>query len=77
MADRALALRPRVLPAQDRGRLLDASQVAEHPEICNGRFSPKWVIQRMRSVGRKPGREWLFYEADAKAWWQNFYDNSR
>jgi hypothetical protein len=60
----------------DRGALLSAPEVAEL--ICQAKFSARWVIERMGpTIGLKPGREWLFYEADARKWWTRFLEAKR
>lgn len=64
----ALTLAPRAsavtLPA-DRGRKMNAAEVAD--EIWNRKVSAKWVLQHMRHIGFRAGREVLFYEAEARA----------
>lgn len=49
------------------GRIMNAQQVAE--EICGGHVSAKYVIKHLRDVGSKPGKEWLWYEQDARDAW--------
>lgn len=60
----------------DNGCTLTAPGVAEL--ICEGRFSAKWVIQKMGpAIGTKPGREWLFYENEARAWYAEYLEKAR
>ena len=59
-----------------KGRLLDASEVAE--QICQGKFSTRWVVNRMApDIGKKPGRQWLFYEEEARDWWAKCLETHR
>jgi len=68
------AATPLGAPIPDRGPVLTAPEVAL--AICGGRMSPRWVIERMGpAIGSKPGREWFFYERDAREWWANHLAN--
>lgn len=61
---------PVAIEVEDRGRTMTAPEVAEL--ICEGHVSAKWIIQKMAPhIGSKPGREWLFYENEARAMWEN------
>jgi hypothetical protein len=63
-------------PVADRGRLMSAPDVAQL--VCDGRLSARWVIERMGpTIGLKPGREWLFYEADARKWWAKYLERGK
>jgi hypothetical protein len=60
----------------DRGALLNAAEIAQL--VCQGKFSARWVIERMGpTIGKKPGREWLFFENEARKWWARFLDAKR
>lgn len=57
------------IDVEEPGRTMTAPDVAEI--VCEGHVSAKWVISRMAPhIGSKPGREWLFYENEARALWQ-------
>lgn len=49
------------------GRILNAQQFAE--EVCGGHVSAKFVIKHFKLIGSKPGKEWLWYESEARAAW--------
>lgn len=54
--------------AEPGGRILNAQQFAN--EVCGGHVSAKYVIKHFaHQIGSKPGKEWLFYETDAKLAW--------
>lgn len=76
-APRALRLAPRLpaLPPADRGRQMNAVEVAR--EIIGDRVAPKWVLQRMREISWKVGRERLWYENEARAWYEDFVEQQR
>jgi hypothetical protein len=62
-----LALNRTERPSEPAGRILNAQQFAE--EICCGHVSAKYIVKHFRDVGSKPGKEWLWHEADARAAW--------
>jgi len=63
-------------PAAPAGRILNAQQFAE--EICGGHVSAKFVIKHFaQEIGSKPGKEWLFHEADARAAWATYMPQKR
>jgi hypothetical protein len=69
---REFKLHPRAsgatIEVQDLGRTMTAADVAEL--VCEGHVAAKWVIAKMGPhIGSKPGREWLFYENEARAMW--------
>ncbi|MDP9176703.1 MAG: hypothetical protein M3O61_03385 [Gemmatimonadota bacterium] len=67
---------PAPMAFTDRGRTMTAAEVAA--EICEGRLSAKWVIRHMAvAIGAKPGREWLFFEQDAREWWLTYLAKCR
>lgn len=57
-------------PAEPAGRVLNAEQFAK--EICGGHVSAKYVIKHFSMFGSKPGKEWLWHEADARAAWATY-----
>lgn len=66
---RALALVRSVpaLPPEERGRLMDAAEVAA--SILSGKVSKKWVFANVPPQYRhKVGRTVLFYEGEVRAW---------
>jgi len=54
---------------------MNAGEVAR--DVCDGRVSPKWVLARMRSLSWKAGRERLWYEHEARAWYADFVEQQR
>lgn len=74
----ALSLHPRVAttPPEDRGPMLTAAAVANL--IWEGKYSKKWVAERMGpAIGFKLGKAWHFYEDEAKAWKHAFIERQR
>jgi hypothetical protein len=58
-------------PTEDRGPIMTAPEVAI--TVCGGRKSARWVIEHAGPViGSKPGREWFFYEREARQWWADY-----
>jgi hypothetical protein len=56
--------------------MMSAPEVAEL--ICEGRISANWIIEHMGPhIGSKPGRQWLFYENEARQWWADYFDKGR
>lgn len=50
------------------GRIFTAQQFAD--EICGGHVSAKYIIKHFAPlIGSKPGKEWLFWEGDARQEW--------
>jgi len=80
-AMRQFTLHPRekdgpTIATEDLGRTMTAAEVAEL--ICEGRFSATWIIKRFGpKIGSKPGREWLFREAEARALWNELLAKGR
>ena len=61
------------VPTDERGPLITAAEFAEL--ICDGKRSARWIAQRFGpKIGKKPGREWLFYESDARKAWADYLD---
>jgi hypothetical protein len=66
-----LKLHPRAgrasVPPEERGPMMTADKVAR--DIWEGTVSAKWVIYNMAGeIGFKIGKPWYFYEAEARAW---------
>jgi len=57
------------------GRILTAQQFAK--EICCGHVSAKYVIKHFSLFASKPGKEWLWHEADARAVWATYMPRKR
>ena len=55
------------MSTEERGRLLDAAEVAS--SVFGGHVSKKWVFARVPSYYRhKVGRMVLYYEGEVRAW---------
>lgn len=74
---KALSLLAREIPAAaDNGRTLDKREVSV--EVTNGKAAPRWVVEHMGAeIGMLHGREYLFYETEARAWWANYLNSRR
>lgn len=72
---RSLALLAKEIPV-DNGRTMGKREVAT--EVCGGKRAPKWVIDHMApDIGMLCGREYLFYESEARSWWAKYLDSKR
>lgn len=55
------------MSTEERGRLLDASEVAS--SVFSGKVSKKWVFANVPTYYRhKVGRMVLYYEGEVRAW---------
>lgn len=73
---KSLALLAREIPAVDNGRIMGKREVSA--EVCNGKATPKWVVEHMApEIGMLHGREYLFYESEARNWWAKYLDSKR
>lgn len=60
----------------DRGRMMNKAEVSR--EVCDSKATPKWLIEHMApDIGMKHGREYLFYESEARNWWAKYLDSKR
>lgn len=68
MSRRPFSIAPAVdlTPPPDRGRLLDAAQVAD--SLFGGRVKPRWVLEHIPCKVRFGHRTVFYYEADVRAW---------
>jgi hypothetical protein len=65
-----------VVPPADRGSIITAAQVAT--DIWQGKYSAKWVGQKMGpAIGFKLGKEWNFYEDEARQWKHDYIERQR
>lgn len=65
MSAKRLRLVP-TAPVVDRGRLLDATEVASG--LFGGHVTPQWVRRHVEPRVRLGHRTVLWYEADVRAW---------
>lgn len=64
------------IPLAEKGRNMSASEVAVH--ICGEKRSARWVIEHLGPrCGKKPGRDWLFYENEARLAWDDYLNGGR
>lgn len=60
----------------DRGRILNKHELAG--EVCQGKATARWVIEHIApEIGMRHGREYLFYENEARAWWAKYLASKR
>lgn len=73
----ALSLLPREeAPPTDQGRTLNKHEV--RADVCEGKASSKWIVEHMApDIGMKHGREYLFYESEARQWWATYLNRRR
>lgn len=63
-------------PMADNGRTLN--KVEFSVEVTLGKASPKWLVEHAApEIGMKHGREYLFYENEARAWWARYLASKR